>query len=758
MKTFNSTPNPSISAYFDELLEELQVNESAVQAAPKQISRRGFIKLTGLLGGGLALGFSLSSPKTLASSANGSTELSAYVQVRTDGTVVIQAKCPEIGQGVKTALPMIVAEELDAAWEDVEVVQSPIDEALYGRQIAGGSRSIPENWDLLRDAGASVRAMLVSAAAAQWQVPVQELRTENTKVIHEASNRSASYGELAEAAAQLPLPSNVQWKKVSDFRLLGRRITGVDNYKIVTGQALFGIDQAPANLRYAVYAKCPALGGRVVSANLEHIKSLKGVKDAFILEGNNNPVQLMPGVAIIADSTWTAFKARRELEVVWDESNASKDSWTDFVAQAQDLSQQPAKDSLVSTGDLRAAMTATDAKAVESLYTHHFVSHATLEPQNTTAWMRPDGVLEMWSPTQTPIRGIDGVVTALGIEKRNILLHQVRAGGGFGRRLTNDALTEAAAIAQRVDGPVKLQWSREDDTRHDFLRVGGFHQMKGAVDASGKLLAYADHLISFTENGTSAVAGGNLRMTGFPEQACANAEMGETLLNLKVPCGAWRAPGSNTIAFAQQSFLGELAAAADRDQLEFLLESLEALPEPQNLGRTGFNKHRAIATVKHAAEKAGWGKLLPAGRGIGVAFMYSHFGHVAEVAEVSVDDDRKITVHQVTVAADVGPIVNMSTAENLMEGAVIDALSTMIGQSITFENGRVEQSNFHEYPMLRINKAPTIAVHFLQSDNHPTGLGEPGVPPLAPAVGNAIFAASGIRPRTLPLSKEGFTI
>lgn len=752
------TSNTSISDYYDNLMQELQVDGVEKEAPTVHLSRRGFIKLTGLLGGGLALGFSLNSPKAAANTAEGASSLSAYVQVRPDGTVIIQAKCPEIGQGVKTSLPMIVAEELDAAWEDVHVMQSPIDEALYGRQIAGGSRSIPENWDLLRDAGASVRAMLVAAAAAKWQVPQTELRTENTHVIHDASNRAISYGELAEAAAQLPLPSSVQLKKVSEFRLLGQRITGVDNYKLVTGQALFGIDQAPENLSYAVYVKCPAIGGRVVSANLEHIKSLDGVKDAFILEGNNNPVQLMPGVAIIANSTWSAFKAKRALEIVWDESNASKDSWTDFVAQAQDIAKRSAENSLVHNGNVDQAMTASGAKAVTSLYTHHFVAHASLEPQNATAWMRPDGVLEMWSPTQTPVRGIDGVVTALGIAKSDILLHQTRAGGGFGRRLTNDQLTEAAAIAMRIDGPVKLQWTREDDTQHDFLRVGGFHQMKGAVDQDGKLSAYSDHLISFTENGSTAVAGGNLRMTGFPEQACANAQMGETLLDLQVPCGAWRAPGSNTIAFAQQSFLGELAAAADRDQLEFLLESLAALPEPQNLGRTGFNKHRAIDTVKLAAEKAGWGKLLPAGRGLGVAFMYSHFGHVAEVAEVSVDSDRKITVHQVTVAADVGPIVNMSTAENLMEGAVIDGLSTMMGQSITFEQGRVQQSNFHDYPLLRINKAPKVAVHFIQSENHPTGLGEPGVPPLAPAVGNAIFAASGIRPRTLPLSEEGFSI
>ena len=756
---------PTVTDYFSDLMEELQVDPPArpsadtTPAAMSGMSRRSFIKLSGLLGGGLALGFSLNSPRAQATGGHaGAVELSAYVQVREDGTVIIQAKCPEIGQGVKTALPMIVAEELDAAWEDVEVIQSPIDEDLYGRQIAGGSRAIPENWDLLRNAGATVRAMLLTAAASRLGVPESELRTENTRIIHAASNRSLHYGEVAEDAARLSVPTTVALKKVGEYRLLGRRITGVDNHKLVTGQPLFGIDQTVPQMSYAVYQKCPATGGRVVSANLDHIKTLKGVKDAFILEGNNNPVQLMPGVAIVADSTWAAFKARRELLVVWDESDASKDSWTAFKAQASELAAKAPESALVRSGDLQAAMSAPGATALSALYTHHFVSHATLEPQNTTAWMRPDGVLELWSPTQTPVRGINGIVTALGIEKSNILLHQTRAGGGFGRRLTNDAMTEAAAIAMRVDGPVKLQWDREDDTTHDFLRVGGFHQMQGAVDKDGKLSAYSDHLISFTEDGEVAVPGGNLRMTGFPERACPNALMAETLLPLKVPCGAWRAPGSNTIAWAQQSFLAELAAAAGRDPLEFLLESLAAAPEPENSGPLGFSKYRAIDTVKLAAQKAGWGKVLPEGRGMGVAFFYSHFGHVAEVAEVSVDANRKVTVHSVHVAADVGPIINRSASENLLEGAVIDALSTMMGEVVTFEDGRVEQKNFDHYPLLRMNKAPQISVHLIESDNHPSGLGEPGIPPLAPAVGNAIFAASGIRPRIMPLSMEGFSI
>ncbi len=755
-QTIDTTQQYAVSDYFDDLLAQMDKmpSESVVEAV--KLSRRSFLKLTGIAGGGLVLGFALMSSSKASAASGESTGLNLFVQIREDGKVVILAKNPEIGQGVKTSLPMIVAEELDAAWADVEVQQAPINEELYGRQFAGGSMSIPSNWMPLRQAGATARAMLLAAAAEQWGVAASELRTQDTRVIHEASGRSAHYGELAAAAAQQSAPATVQLKQVSDFRLLGSRVTGVDNLKIVTGQPLFGIDQVQPAMSYAVYEKCPATGGKVVSANLDHIRTLKGVKDAFILEGNGKTDELMPGVAIIADSTWAAFKAKRALEVVWDESEASKDSWTAFTEQARELAARgPQGDPIAENGDIAAALAAPDNKVVEGLYTHHFVAHAPLEPQNTTAHWKSDGSIEIWSPSQTPGRGLAGVANTLGIEQSRITLHQTRAGGGFGRRLVNDPMCEAAAIAQRVDGPVKLQWTREDDAQHDFFRVGGVHAMKGAVDGNGKLAAIEDHLISFTENGRSAVSGGGLSRTGFPEGAAPNSRLAQTLLPLKVPCGAWRAPGSNTIAWAQQSFIGELAAAAERDQVEFLTEMLASLPEPRGMG---LNKHRAIGTVKMAAEKAGWGRMLPAGHGMGVAFYYSHSGHVAEVVELSVDSNKRITIHKIVAVADVGPIVNMSTAEAMLAGSVVDGLSALMGQAVTFEEGRISPINFDQYPLLRITHAPKVETHFIQSDNAPTGLGEPGLPPLAPAVGNAIFAASGLRPRTMPLSHEGFAL
>lgn len=737
--------------YFDKLMQDMNPE----QTTQVMLSRRGFLSLTGVLGGGLVLGFSLSASEASASTTGADTRLNAYVQIRPDGRIIILAPNPEIGQGVKTSMPMIVAEELDAAWEDVDVIQSPIDERVYGRQFAGGSWSIPQNWDKLRQGGATAKAMLVAAAAAAWNVPASEIHTADTRLIHAASGRSASYGEFADAASRLTPPASVTLKQVHEYRLLGRRITGVDNPQIVTGQPLFGIDQRIPGMLYATYVKAPSTGGAVRSANLDHIKTLKGVKDAFVLEGNGNYDELMPGVAIVADSTWAAFKARRELQVEWDNTSAAKDSWTAFLDQAAELAAKGPADTLMKTGDVPAAMQASGNKAAVGVYTHYFVSHAPLEPQNTLAHWKNDGSVELWSNSQTPGRALTGVASTLGIREDQITLHQIRAGGGFGRRLVNDPVCEAAAISRHVDAPVLLQWTREDDMMHDFYRVGGVHAMQGAVDSAGKLLAFEDHLITFTDNGRTPVMGGALSQLGFPEGSCANATLAQTMLPLTIPIGAWRAPGSNTIAWAQQSFLGELAAAADRDQVEFLLETLQNMPEPRPMG---MNKYRAMDTVRLAAEKAGWGKLLPAGHGMGVAFYYSHSGHIAEVAEVSVDANKRVTIHKVTVAADVGPIVNMSGAEAMMQGSVVDGISTLMGLEITYEDGRIQQEHFHQYPLLRINQVPDVEVHFIQSDNPPTGLGEPALPPLAPAVGNAIYMASGNRVRTMPLSREGYSL
>ncbi len=739
------------------------MNAQNQSIATMKLSRRTVLNLSAGAAGGLMLGFGLGKGAGDALAAPGDFEPNAFISIKPSGRIRIMAKNPEIGQGVKTSLPMIVAEELDAAWDDVDVEQSPIDQETYGVQFAGGSRSTPTNWTPLRQAGATARAMLVDAAARQWGVAASECTTADSAVIHASSGRRLTYGQLANRAGRLPVPDpeTLQLKDRSEFKLLGKRITGVDNEKLVTGQPLFGIDTVLPGMLHAAYQKCPAVGGRVASANLEQIKAMPGVKDAFVLEGNGNVFQLMPGVAIVAESTWAAFRAKEALQVEWDESEASKDSWTSISEQAQEIARSPRGPDVVhATEGIDDALEGA-AKNVKAFYSYPFVAHAPLEPQNCTAWRQGDK-LEIWAPTQIP--GDLGRFSAwgflqndLGFAKENITINQMRAGGGFGRRLANDYLCEAAAIASKVDAPVKLLWTRGDDMAHDFYRAGGFHALEAGLDRDGKLTAFRDHFISFTADGESGVSGGAMRETEFPAPLVANAEISQTLLPLKIPCGPWRAPGSNVFAFAIQSFLHELSVEADRDHVEFLLE---ILGEPRWLtpdDPSALNTGRAADVIKLAAEKAGWGRELPEGRGLGIAFYFSHAGHIAEVAEVSMESENRVRVHKVTVAADVGPIVNRSGAENQIEGSVIDGLSTMMNLQLNIENGRIQESNFDQYTLLRMPNAPQVETHFIESDHPPTGLGEPALPPLAPAVANAIFAASGRRIRSMPLSAHGIT-
>lgn len=750
----------------DYINQIMRAAEAQAATSPKtEFNRRGFLKVVGLAGGGLVLAFHVGG-QNLAFAQDGVKRTAdekkefapnAFLRVSPDGSILIYSKGPEIGQGIKTAFPLIIAEELDADWKHVKVEQAPINPAVYGRQSAGGSRSIPTSWDQLRLAGASARAMLIAAAAQEWRVPVEQIRAENSIVIHTGSGRQLTYGALANKAALQPIPDekSLRLKDRKEYKLLGSRISGVDNRAIVTGQPLFGIDQTLPGLRYAVFEKCPAVGGKVKSANLAEIKKLPGIVDAFVLEGTGKVAEVMPGVAIIATSTWAAFQAKRALKIVWDESEASKDNWHEWIKQAEALAKQTGPETIFSAGDFTKAT--ADAKVVEAFYRYPFVSHTPLEPQNCTAWFR-DGRIELWAPTQNPEAGLAAVASTLGLPQEKITIHQTRVGGGFGRRLINDFMCEAAAIAQKVNAPIKLTWTREDDQLHDFYRVGGFHSFKGGIDKSGKLIAWADHFITFTADGQQPTSGGDLRPDEFPAQVLPHVSLTQTKLPLKTPTGPWRAPRFCSIAFAVQSFIHECAVAAGRDHLEFLLS---IMGEPRWLKEGdpyALNTARAISVIKLAAEKAGWGKPLPKGRGLGLAFHFSHAGHFAQVAEVSVDTNKKLRVHKVTVTGDIGPIINLSGAENQVEGCVIDGYSTALGLELDIVNGRIQQTNFDTYPILRIPHTPEVAVHFIQSDFPPTGVGEPALPPVAPAIANAIYNATGYRVRTLPLVREGFTV
>ena len=732
--------------------------------APLSQGRRGFLKAGAA--GALVIGMGPGGVLAAQSAAAESFSPNVFIRIGRDGVVTLVSKQPEIGQGIKTSLPMVIAEELDIDWKDVRIVQGDLDPA-YGSQGAGGSTSTPTNYNDFHRLGATARTMLVQAASQAWGVPASECRAAHGAVHHAASGRKLGYGALVPAASKLALPeaSQVQLKDPATYTLLGTRIGGVDNAAIVSGKPLFGIDIQLPGMLYAVYAKCPVFGGKPVSANLDAIKAMPGVKDAFIIAGTENLNGLRPGVAIVATSTWAAFKARRALTVVWDEGVGATHSWADFAQQAQAAAGKPGTTILRQDGDVRAAL-AGASKTVEASYRYPFISHASMEPQNCTALFKPaDGSLELWAPTQNPGAGQALVTSTFGIPKEKILLHIIRSGGGFGRRLSSDFIVEAAAIAQKVNAPVKLTWTREDDVQHDHFRAGGFHHLRGGVDANGKLVGWHNHFVTFANRiereGKSILqpsSGGSLSGDEFPGRWLANCLLEQTALECRIPMGPWRAPGSNVFSWVFHSFIDELAHAGGRDPLEFRMELLGDKDIVPGTGERGqpYSVSRMKNVLRAVAEKSGWGtRKFARGQGAGVAFHFSHRGYVAEVAEVTVSKSGELRVDRVVVVTDIGAqIVNLSGAENQVQGSVIDGLSTLMHPELNIEGGRVVQSNFHGYKLLRMPETPTkIDIHFLKTDYPVTGLGEPVLPPLAPAVCNAIFAATGKRVRELPLSK-----
>jgi isoquinoline 1-oxidoreductase beta subunit len=748
-------------AYLWALMAEVRAMPAA--GAALNIGRRSFFKLAGAGTAGLVLGFYLGDSAFAAeTAANDQTpSLNAFIRIAPDNTITIYSKAPEIGQGIKTSFGVIIAEELDADWTHVVMEQAEINPKVYGYQGSGGSTSIPRAWDQLRQAGAGAKAMLIAAAAKQWEVDAADIKAKDSVLTHAASGKSATYGSLAVAAAQMPVPDgkSLKLKSRAEYRLIGKRYRGVDDPKVVSGQPLFGIDVQRPGMVYATYIKCPAAGGKVRSFNVDEIKATRGVLDAFSLDGTGVSVEVMPGVAIIARDTWSAFQARDKLRVDWDLSAASKDSTSQFSAQAKKLATTFPDKQDVNVGDVDQSF-ARAAKTVEAYYEYPFAAHAPMEPMNTTAHWH-DGVMELWVPTQQPDRGLGIIAKVAGIAADKVIVHQTRVGGGFGRRLINDYACEAAAIAQKVNAPVKLQWTREDDFAHDFYRPAGYHQLKGAIDADKKLDAWQEHFITFTADGKKEASGGNLTENLKYSIKAPNLRRATTLLPLKIPTGPWRAPGDCAQVFAAQSFMHELSVAAGRDHVEFLIEAVnrsvpELAPKERNVN---FSPKRASDVIRMCADKAGWGKTLPKGSGLGLTWCYSHAGHVAQAVELSVDASKRIKIARIVAVLDVGPVIDMAGAEAQAQGASTDALSTAMGLKISIENGVIQQQNYNAYPLLRMPFAPmTIDAYFIQTDNPPTGMGEPAFPALAPALGNAIFAATGERVRRMPLAELGYSL
>lgn len=725
------------------------------------MNRRSFLQITALAGGGLVAGLSFK-PLALGQKREApSVEARAFVRIAADGSVTLLAKNPEIGQGVKTMLPMLIAEELEVDWKSVKVEQADLDSRL-GAQFTGGSSGVPANWTPMRQVGAATRQVLITAAAQTWGVPESECHAVSGQIHHSSSSRSLSYGALAEKAAALPMPAldQVKLKDPKDYKIIGKSIVGVDVPDIISGKPVFAIDFYLPGMLYAVYEKCPVLGGKVTQANLDVIKKLPGVRNAFVVEGNNIsstvvPAEpgLEPGVAIVADSWWNAQSARKKLKVTWSEGSYANQSTSEFARKAAELAGQPPARTLKTDGDVDAALKSS-AKQIEANYVYPFLAHGALEPRNCSARFK-DGKLEIWTNSQTPSSGRRLAARTLGIQEENITIHLLRAGGGFGRGLYNDYLAEVSWIAKQVDAPVKLLWTREDDMMHDYYRPGGFHFLKGGVDAEGKVSAWRDHFVSFGD-GDRFSSDCNLNPDQYPYGLVPNFSFHTSVMPLGIKTGALRAPGANVYAFVIESFLDELAHAAGTDPVQF---RLNLLATPSHSQKPNLDQKRLAAVLEKVTAMSGWGKRsLPKGTGMGVAAHFSFHGYFAEVVELSVGANKEIRLNRIWACGDVGSqIINPSGALAQVEGGIVDGLGEVMGQEISIEKGRVVQTSYAQHPMARIRNVPPIEIEFHASENPPTGLGEPALPPLLPAVTNAIFAATGERVRTLPLSKSGYS-
>jgi isoquinoline 1-oxidoreductase beta subunit len=740
----------------------------------EQLDRRAFLQVSALAGGGVIIGWYA---PALAQEGRGgpggaanlwSLAPNTYITVHPDNTFTIIAKNPETGQGIRTALPMIIADEFDVDWSQVKIQQADLD-PKYGPQNEGGSRATPVNYDPMRQIGAGGRLMMVTAAAEQWNVPAKDLTTGSGVVTHAASKRTATYASLAGRVAAMKPPAaeavKAAYKDPKTFKIIGKPIKGIDNPAIVVGKPSFSIDAAPMGTLFAVFDKCPVFGGKAMSANLDEVKRLPGIKHAFIVDAvGKGPNSLASGVAIVADSWWLANNARNKtLKVTWDEGPVAAQSTVGYAAQAKQLSatkasEKPAEGGRGSAvlGDVDAAF-AKAAKVIEAEYEFPLLSHAPLEPMNAMAHYTRDGKLEVWSCSQIP--SLANPALGAGIEPEKVTMHLLRAGGGFGRRLTSDYDVEIGKIARVVTEerlaaglpsvPVKLLWTREDDISHDQYRPGGYHYFKAGIDAAGKLVAFRDFVAS-----TNSVVPANEFPRGFVANFMVNSA---PVTPFDIPTGAMRAPGTNGVSFVMQSFIDEIAIAAGKDPLQYRIDLLST---PTGEPPQGFNAARARGVLEAVRDMSDWANRssLPKGTAKGVAFQFAHAGYVAYVVEVKVGDDKKVHVSKAWAAVDIGrQIVSPTQATSLAQGAFIEAMSHMMGWQITIDKGRVVQKNFNNYQPTRMAQIPSsIDVKFVTSDYDPTGLGEPALPPAIPAVTNAIFAATGIRIRSVPLNAGGY--
>jgi isoquinoline 1-oxidoreductase beta subunit len=710
------------------------------------LGRRSFLK-AGLAGAtGLIVGMYLPGRRELLAATVAAAPpavLNAWIQISPDDNVTILIAKSEMGQGVVTSLSMLAAEELECDWKKVRTEFAPaalvyFDPAFH-MQGTGGSQTIHSCWEPMRKAGATAREMLIGAAAQKWSVDASECHAENGAVVHTVSKRRLTYGSLAVAASQIPAPTDVKLKDSSQFKIIGKPKKRLDTPAKVCGRASFGIDARLPGMLHAAVLRCPVFGGKVATFDATKAKAVPGVKDV---------VQISTGVAVVADNTWNAMEGRRALVVTWDEgpvAGTSSDSiWKMYAAAAE-------KPGVVSrkVGDADAGM-ASAAQKVEAVYLAPFQAHATMEPMNCTADVRPDRV-DVWAPTQfqTPAQGIAAAIA--GVKPEASFVHTTYLGGGFGRRGWSDFVTDACETSKAMKAPVQVTWSREDDIQHDYYRPASYARIAAGLDADGNPVAFTARIACDSINNwffPGSVKNGmdSNSVEGISDIAYAipNILVDYQLMSPGIPTGFWRSVGASQNGFFSESFVDELAAAAKKDPYEYRKALLSKQP-------------RHLGVLNLAAEKAGWGTPLPKGVFRGIAVLEAFSTYVAEVAEISLAKDGTVKVHRVVVACDCGQVVNPSIAEQQAVGAVVFGLTQTLKGEITIAKGRVVQTNFADYDMLRMNEMPKVEVYFVPSQETPTGMGEPAVPPVAPAVCNAIFSATGKRVRRLPIRAEDIT-
>jgi len=730
-------------------------------AKSSAFTRREFLRTGAAGGAALVVGFRLSARAFAGQAAEQEKKtpnpFDAWVRITPDNRVTLILGKSEMGQGIMTALPMILAEELCVDWKNVKVEQAPTNPKIY-ELGTGGSGSVAGSWLPLRRAGAAAREMLIAAAAQKWEVGADTCKAQAGQVVHGNPKRYLSYGELVEAAAKLPIPNfnTVPLKNSDDFTLVGHDTRRYEVREKATGTAIFGIDSRVPGMLYAVVARCPVFGGKVASFDAAKAKAVPGVRDVIAFETSGRGASTTGGIAVLAVNSWAAMQGRNALEVKWDFGPAAKESSAGLHEQFLANAAKPGK-IVRNDGDADSVL-ASSAKKIEAAYEFPFAAHACMEPMNCTVHIRPDGA-EAWVPTQAPQWAQAVIAEAAKLPPEKVIVHTTLMGGGFGRRYQADFVMEAAQVAKAAGKPVMVLWTREDDMQHDFYRPASYHKMQGALDANGNLSAWKHFQTStsiaakWRENGAEKPEQGEFGTGSTIPYLTPNIRIEYTLAESSVPRAWWRSVEHSTSGFVVESFIDELAVAAGQDPLAFRMKLIgrdrkialfDAEKEPP------LDTARLKGVLQVAAEKAGWGKPLPRGQGRGIAAFYSFDSYTAAVAEVSVKNGA-VKLERLVYAVDCGRPINPEGIRAQVESAAIYGLSAASYDAITISGGRVEQANFNDYQMPRMNDAPKTEVHVVMSKEEPTGIGEPGLPVMAPAMCNAIFAATGKRLRRLPI-------